>query len=312
MVHVSLFALKRMISPEYEPVIGLEIHAQLRTRSKLFCGCSTDYGSPPNTHTCPVCLGLPGSLPVLNIKALHMAVQFACFVKASIRPSSQFTRKSYFYPDLPKGYQITQYKNPFASLGIFNIEMNGREMGISISRINLEEDAGKSIHGERGDTSPCTYLDFNRSGIPLLEIVTAPELSSPGEAVEFLQQLRTSLQYLNICDGDMETGSLRCDANLSVRKRGDQKLGTRVELKNLNSFRFLTKALEHEFDRQVSLILSGQTVRHETRLWDEKNKITLFMRSKEKDQDYRYFPDPDLPPPDRFSAPHPGDQVNPS
>ena len=225
-----------------------------------------------------------------------MAVQFACFVKASIQPSSQFTRKGYFYPDLPKGYQITQYKNPFASRGIFMIQKDGGGIGISISRINLEEDAGKSIHGERDDSCPSTYLDFNRSGIPLLEIVTAPELRSPDEAMEFIQQLRTSLQYLKICDGDMETGSLRCDANLSVRKRGDSKLGTRVELKNLNSFRFLTRALKYEHDRQVSIVHSGQTVKHETRSWDEKRNITLLMRSKEEDQDYQYFPEPDLPP----------------
>lgn len=280
----------------YEPVIGLEIHAQLLTKTKLFCGCSSKYGDPPNTLTCPVCLGLPGALPVVNHEAVMMALKLALAVKAHIHLRSVFSRKNYFYPDLPKGYQITQYHFPLATDGYLKIECNGNYKTIGISRIQLEEDAGKSIHDGMSDSPEKTYLDFNRCGIPLLEIVGKPEINSPSEAVEFLQLLRTTLQYIEICDGNMEEGSLRCDANLSVRKKGSRDMGVRTEVKNLNSFRFLQKALEYEAQRQTELLGKGKPIRQETRFWDSRQNKTLPMRSKEEAHDYRYFPEPDLPP----------------
>lgn len=285
-----------MDSQVYEPGIGLEIHAQLLTKSKLFCGCSTQYGNPPNTLTCPVCLGHPGSLPVLNKKAVEMGIKLALSTHSNIHLRSTFARKNYFYPDLPKGYQITQYHSPLASEGYLEIEKSRSSKSIGIERINLEEDSGKSIHEGMRDSSHKTCLDFNRSGVPLLEIVGKPEISSPEEAVEFLQLFRLTLQYLKICDGNMEEGSLRCDANLSIRKKDTGQLGTKTELKNLNSFRFLQKALEYETSRQIKQIEKKNPVVQETRFWDEKQNRTVPMRSKEEAHDYRYFPEPDLPP----------------
>jgi len=280
----------------YETVVGLEIHAQLLTKTKLFCGCGTRFGSPPNSLTCPVCMGLPGALPVLNREAVIMALKLALAIKADINTRSIFSRKNYFYPDLPKGFQITQYHAPIAKGGTLEIETGGQTKTVGIERINLEEDAGKSIHDGMSDSDQRTYLDFNRSGVPLLEIVGKPELSSPAEAVEFLQLFRTILQHLEICDGNMEEGNLRCDANLSVRKQGDSDMGVKTEVKNLNSFRFLHKALDYEAHRQMELLDQGLRVRQETRLWDAAQNKTLPLRSKEEAHDYRYFPEPDLPP----------------
>ncbi len=280
----------------YEPIIGLEIHAQLLTHTKLFCGCLTRFGDPPNTHTCPVCLGLPGSLPVLNMEAVSHAIKLALAVNAKIHLKSTFARKNYFYPDLPKGYQITQYKEPIATDGYLEIEVDGKKKRIGIERINMEEDAGKSIHNGFPDSNQKTYLDFNRCGIPLLEIVGKPEIYSPKEAVEFLSLLRTILQYLEICDGNMEEGSLRCDANLSIRRKGEKKLGVKTEIKNLNSFRFLQRALQYEIERQIEILESGKELKQETRYWDANQNKTVPMRTKEEAHDYRYFPEPDLPP----------------
>jgi aspartyl-tRNA(Asn)/glutamyl-tRNA(Gln) amidotransferase subunit B len=280
---------------KYETVIGLEVHAQLRTKTKLFCGCSTEFGKTPNTLTCPVCLGLPGALPVLNAAAAEMAAKLALAVHARINLRSQFSRKNYFYPDLPKGYQITQYRYPIAEEGWLRIDGDGRPKKIGIERLNLEEDAGKSIHDGLPDSSEKTSLDFNRSGVPLLEIVGRPDLASSAEAAEFLQLLRATLQYLEICDGNMEEGSLRCDANLSLKEKGSSTMGVKTEIKNLNSFRFLQKALDYEAERQAAEIESGRPVRQETRLWDPVRNRTWPMRSKEEAHDYRYFPEPDLP-----------------
>ncbi len=285
-----------MDSPQYEPVIGLEIHAQLLSRTKLFCGCSTGYGNPPNSLVCPVCLGLPGALPVLNEAAVAMAVKMALSVQATVHLRSEFSRKNYFYPDLPKGYQITQFGSPLASGGYLKIETNGTSRTCGIERLHLEEDAGKSIHLGAADSSKKTRLDFNRSGIPLLEIVGKPEIRSPEDAVGFLKLLRTTLQYLEICDGNMEEGSLRCDANISVGRKGSEKPGVKTEIKNLNSFRFLQKALEYETRRQMELLQAGKPVIQETRFWDSRKNRTLTLRSKEEAHDYRYFSEPDLPP----------------
>ena len=275
----------------YEPVIGLEVHAQLSTESKIFCGCSTEFGAEPNTHTCPVCLGMPGVLPVLNRKAVDFALMMALAAHCSIEPVSRFARKNYFYPDLPKGYQISQYEMPLAANGWIEVATNGSVKKIGIRRIHLEEDAGKSFHESEG-----TLIDFNRCGVPLIEIVSEPEIRSPDEAVAYLKKLRTMLRYFKICDGNMEEGSLRCDANLSLRSKGKKGFGTRTELKNMNSFRGVHRALHYEITRQSAVMESGERILRQTRLWSESEGRTLPMRSKEESSDYRYFPEPDLPP----------------
>ncbi len=273
---------------QFEAVIGLEIHAQLLTESKIFCGCSTAFGAPPNSQTCPVCLGLPGALPVLNHRAVDHAVRASLALGCAINERSIFARKNYFYPDLPKGYQISQYEQPLAT--------GGRLQGVGIIRVHLEEDAGKSLHEGFADSSRRTYVDFNRSGVPLIEIVTHPDLRSASDAAAFFGALREILVWLGVNDGNMEEGSLRCDANVSVRRRGETTLGVKAEVKNLNSFRFLQKALEYEIERQIALVSEGSRVVQETRLWDSSAGRTVSMRSKEEAHDYRYFPDPDLPP----------------
>ncbi len=279
---------------EFEPVIGLEVHAQLLTRSKIFCGCSTSFGADPNSHTCPVCLGMPGVLPVLNKKVVDFAMKLAIATHCQIAPVSIFARKNYFYPDLPKGYQISQYESPLATGGYLEISLqDGSTKRIGIRRIHMEEDAGKLIHDDR---KPFSYVDFNRTGVPLLEIVSEPDIRSPEEAVEYLKALREILVYLEICDGNMEEGSFRCDANVSVRPIGQPSLGTRTEVKNMNSFRNVQRALSYEIQRQVRIVKEGGTVLQETRLWDEARQVTYSMRGKEEAHDYRYFPDPDLVP----------------
>ena len=283
-----------MIHP-YEAVIGLECHAQLLTKSKLFCSCSTKFGDPPNANTCPVCLGLPGALPVLNRVAVTMAVKAAIGLNCTINPESQWARKNYFYPDLPKGYQISQYDRPLGYHGFIEIKLEGKQKRIGVQRVHMEEDAGKSLHEGFPDSNRSTYLDFNRSGVPLIEIVSDPDIRSSAEAYDYLARLKQILEYLDVCDGNMDEGSLRCDANVSVRKFGDQKLGTRTELKNINSFRFVQKAIDYEVHRQIEVIESGGQVVQETRLWNSVEERTVSMRSKEEAHDYRYFPDPDLP-----------------
>jgi aspartyl-tRNA(Asn)/glutamyl-tRNA(Gln) amidotransferase subunit B len=290
---------------KYEVVIGLEIHAQLSTDSKIFCGCSTRFGDEANSNTCPVCLGLPGALPVLNRRVVEMAARAALALNLNINRESIFSRKNYFYPDLPKGYQISQYDRPFSEHGWVEIPTSERnESGhatewrtkkFCITRLHLEEDAGKSLHEGMPDPGK-SYVDLNRSGVPLAEIVSEPDFRSSWEAYDYMQYLRRTLLYVGVCDGNMEEGSLRCDANVSVRLRGADKFGTKVELKNLNSFRFLQKALEYEIDRQIAAIEAGETIVQETRLWNEREAKTFSMRSKEEAHDYRYFPEPDLPP----------------
>ena len=273
---------------DFEPVIGLEIHAQLLTDSKIFCGSSAAFGGGPNTHICPVCLGLPGALPVLNRRAVDYAIRASLALGCTINERSIFARKNYFYPDLPKGYQISQYEQPLAS--------DGRLLDVGIIRVHLEEDAGKSLHEGFADSGKRTYVDFNRAGVPLVEIVTHPDLRSAADAAAFFSALRDILVWLGVNDGNMEEGSLRCDANVSVRPAGAAGLGTKAEVKNLNSFRFLQKALEYEIDRQIEVVSAGGRVVQETRLWDAGAGRTVSMRSKEEAHDYRYFPEPDLPP----------------
>ena len=279
----------------FEPVIGLEIHTQLQTESKLFCGCSTKFGASPNVNTCPVCLGLPGALPVLNRRAVDLAVKAALALGCTVHSTSIFARKNYFYPDLPKGYQISQYDRPLATDGALEFETGGEARRIGIIRVHLEEDAGKSLHEGLPDSDRMTALDFNRSGVPLIEIVSQPEVRSGAEAGEYFSRMRAILVATGVTDGNMEQGSLRCDANVSVRRPGEP-FGVKTEIKNLNSFRHVHRALEHEIERQIALLESGGTVEHETRLWDAAAGRTFSMRSKEEAHDYRYFPEPDLPP----------------
>jgi aspartyl-tRNA(Asn)/glutamyl-tRNA(Gln) amidotransferase subunit B len=291
---------------EFEPVIGLEVHAQLLSRSKLFCGCSTQFGTPPNSNTCPVCLGLPGALPAVNRAAVTMAVKAAMALGCQINAVSIFARKNYFYPDLPKGYQISQFDCPLGEHGrvtIFSGDrtetgkiVNRREKAFGITRLHMEDDAGKSIHEGNSDLPSKSLVNLNRTGVPLIEIVSDPDFRSSQEAYDYLTHLRKTLLYLEVCDGNMEEGSFRCDANVSVRPCGVEKLGTKVEIKNLNSFRFLQKALDYEIERQTKVLTEGGQITQETRLWDESEGRTFLMRSKEEAHDYRYFPEPDLLP----------------
>ena len=278
---------------EFETVIGLEVHAQLKTQSKIFCSCSTEFGAPPNTHCCPVCLGMPGSLPVLNRKVVESAVKLGLATKSTLNRDNRFARKNYFYPDLPKGYQISQFELPICEHGELDIQAGENSKKIGITRIHMEEDAGKLVHDERENAS---YVDLNRTGTPLLEIVSEPDMRSPEEAVAYLKKLHAIVRYLDICDGNMQEGSFRCDANISLRPRGQKEFGTRTELKNMNSFRNVQLALEFEERRQRDLLLDGGEVVQETRLWNPDAGRTEAMRGKEEAHDYRYFPDPDLVP----------------
>ena len=277
----------------YETVIGLEVHAQLLTRSKMFCGCATAFGAEPNTQVCPICLGMPGVLPVVNKRAVEFAVRLGLAVHATIAASSRFARKNYFYPDLPKGYQISQYELPICGGGWLDIAMEGRSKRIRLTRAHLEEDAGKNLH-DVGDGA--SHVDLNRAGTPLLEIVSEPDLRSADEAVAYLKALRELVVYLGICDGNMEEGSFRCDANVSIRPAGSETLNTRVELKNINSFRYVKRAIEYEVERQIGVVEDGGRIVQETRLFDPQRGVSVTMRSKEAAHDYRYFPEPDLVP----------------
>ena len=275
----------------FEPVIGLEVHAQLRTQSKMFCGCATEFGLPANAQTCPVCLGLPGSLPVVNKRAVEMAIRTGLALNCTVRTTNQFARKHYFYPDLPKGYQISQYDRPICENGWLEVKANGTSRKVRIRRAHLEEDAGKNSHAGAD-----SFVDLNRAGTPLIEIVTEPDMHSAEEVVSYLKALRDILMYVDVCDGNMEQGSLRCEPNLSLRPAGSETLGTKVELKNINSFKFVKDAIEYEIKRQTKVLTDGGTVHQETRLWDIDRGQTAVMRGKEEAHDYRYFPDPDLVP----------------
>jgi aspartyl-tRNA(Asn)/glutamyl-tRNA(Gln) amidotransferase subunit B len=293
-------ATSTSIAPEvlarYEAVIGLEVHVQLLTTSKAFCGCSTHFGNAPNTQVCPVCLGLPGALPVLNQRAVEFAVLAATAIHCEIRELSVFARKNYFYPDSPKGYQISQFDKPIAEHGFIDVPSNGTLKRIGVTRLHLEEDAGKSIHDGFSDSTTRTYVDLNRCGTPLVEIVSEPDIRTADEAFEYLTRLKEILLYTGVSDCNMEEGSLRCDANVSVRPRGQEKFGTKAEVKNVNSFRYIRSAIEYEIERQVEVIEGGGRVVQESRLWNAGEGRTYSMRSKEQAHDYRYFPEPDLPP----------------
>src|SRR2546423_1418668 len=288
------------ISPEaqakYEPVIGLEVHVQLLTNTKIFCACSTRFGDAPNSNVCPVCLGLPGTLPMLNKRVVEMATRASLALNCTVHEHSRFARKNYFYPDLPKGYQISQYELPLATNGWIEVEHDGAKKRIGITRLHLEEDAAKNLHEGFSESSTKAYIDYNRCGSPLSEIVSEPDMRTPEEAYAYLTALREIMLYTGVSDGNMEEGSLRCDANVSVRPRGAKEFGTKVEVKNLNSFRYLQKALEYEIERQVGVLESGGRILQETRHWNQAESHTVSMRSKEKAHDYRYFPEPDLLP----------------
>ncbi len=281
---------------KYEPVIGLEVHVQLLTKTKIFCGCSTRFGDPPNSNVCPVCLGLPGTLPVLNKRAVEMAMRAALALNCTVQERSRFARKNYFYPDLPKGYQISQYELPLASGGWLEIEVGGAKKRVGITRLHLEEDAAKNLHEGFAHSAEKAYIDYNRCGTPLSEIVSEPDIRSSDEAYAYLTTLRQIMLYTAVSDCNMEEGSLRCDANVSVRPRGSEQFGTKVEVKNLNSFRYLQKALEYEIERHIGVLESGGRLSQETRLWNQAEGRTVSMRSKERAHDYRYFPEPDLLP----------------
>ena len=281
---------------QYEAVIGLEVHAQLSTQTKIFCGCSTQFGNKPNSQVCPVCLGMPGALPVLNSKVVEFAVKMGLATDSKIAKRNVFARKNYFYPDLPKGYQISQFDQPICYDGFITINVNNQSKKIGLTRIHMEEDAGKSVHDESYVKSNETFIDLNRCGTPLIEIVSEPDIRSPQEASAYVSKLRQLVRYLGICDGNMEEGSLRCDANISLRPKGEKKFGTKTELKNMNSIRHVERALEFEIKRQQNILDNNGTVVQETLLWDPDTNQAFPMRSKEESHDYRYFPDPDLVP----------------
>lgn len=288
---------KPLTRNDYEAVIGLEVHCQLSTTTKIFCGCSTEFGAVPNTHVCPICLGMPGVLPVLNQQVLEFAVKAGLALNCQIAPHSKFDRKQYFYPDLPKNYQISQYDLPIAEHGHLEIVLeDGTTKTIGITRMHMEEDAGKLVHAgsDRLSGSSHSLVDYNRAGVPLCEIVSEPDLRSGYEAAAYMQELRRIVRYLGVCDGNMQEGSMRCDVNISIRPHGADKFGTKVEIKNMNSFNAIQKAIDYEIDRQVEAIATGETIVQETRLWEENSQRTISMRKKEGSSDYRYFPEPDL------------------
>ena len=289
-------ALDESVITKYEPVIGLEVHVQLGTKTKIFCSCPVEFGVPPNTNVCPVCLGLPGALPVISRRAVELAMSAALALHCEINPFSRFARKNYFYPDLPKGYQISQYDQPLAEHGYLDIVTDAGKKRIGVTRVHMEDDAGKSIHDGFKDSDKYTYVDLNRSGTPLIEIVSEPDMRSADEAHAYLTEIKQVIQYIEVSDCDMEKGQLRCDANVSVRLKGAPKFGTKVEVKNVNSFRFVKQAIEYEIERQVEIVERGGAIAQESRLYDPDRGITVGMRSKEQAHDYRYFPEPDLVP----------------